>query len=996
MEVSVPSEARRPTPSASVLGWCALAALVGALLPTAATLLDLLRQSRPFSLQEVWRVQHAEPLHWIIDAAPALLSLGVGVALHWSARLIARENEARGALTRRLEGLLQEQRAARERTDFLMKALHHGVVLSDQSLRVLEWSPGAEEILGYSAADMRGRPLTDLADPADRARWDEALQDSAAAAGGTSWVLRGRKSNQLGIHLELSLVRWSTADGTVLGAVLRDITRQVLAEQRLREVEFNWRILAQNTSDVLLLLDRAGTILFANRGFAGQLPEDLLGADAAHLLQPELASELNRALEQVFGGGVPCAFENHQAADGASGLWCRLTPQTEDGDVVRAVLCITDTTERRARDAAQRHLAAIVSTTRDAVLSTDTDGRIRTWNRGAELLFGYTEPEVVGKSVTLLSRAGDRDAQREMIQRLRQGEALESCDVVRLTKTGKPLRVLLALSALRDEAGRFKGASGVLHDLTHLESLQDSLLEAKQAAESASRMKSQFLANMSHEVRTPLNGVVGAADLLRQTPLSATQASYVATLLDATQRLRMIVDDILDFSKIEAGKLTLESVDFDLKSMLEGSVELFRHAARQQGTELILQLPVQPLPRVVGDPHRLRQVIDNLLSNATKFTTDGEVCVSLQVVEDAASALRARIEVRDTGLGISAEAQSTVFLPFTQADTSTTRRFGGTGLGLPISRQLTQLMGGSLTLQSQLGSGSTFRVEVALVKSGSSARRPAQRPSLPAPAPGAGWRVLVAEDNVINQTIVVAMLEGLGCHVELAKNGRAAVERWHAGGHDAILMDCQMPEMSGFEATLEIRRLEGERHIPIIAMTAQAYPEDRERCLLSGMDDYLAKPVTRKALRATLSRWLELGSMVPELQLEPTPRAPAIDVAALQQLEEQLGDGGRELLEQLVSNFADDVARVCVRMTELLSRGDGEALAFEAHRLQSAAAYLAAGDLARDCKALERAARAGELGSARQLLAGLAREYDGAQRALEAYVRTPRPLAAAK
>jgi CheY-like chemotaxis protein len=217
------------------------------------------------------------------------------------------------------------------------------------------------------------------------------------------------------------------------------------------------------------------------------------------------------------------------------------------------------------------------------------------------------------------------------------------------------------------------------------------------------------------------------------------------------------------------------------------------------------------------------------------------------------------------------------------------------------------------------------------------------------------------------------------------------VERWRAGGHDAILMDCQMPEMSGFEATLEIRRLEGERHIPIIAMTAQAYPEDRERCLLSGMDDYVAKPVTRKTLHATLSRWIDLESMVPESSVDPPLRAPAIDVTALRQLEEQLGESGRELLAQLVRRFSADVPVACTRMTELLSRGDGDAVAFEAHRLHSAAAYLSAAELARDCRALERAARAGELNSARELLAGLAGECEGARLALEAYVRNPRP-----
>lgn len=365
--------ASRSTLAARVLGWCALTVLITAALPVAAM---------------AWRIRQGEPPHGMLDTAPALMSLVVGVALLWCARLVAREDQARAALTQQLEQLSLEQRTGRERTDFLMKALHHGVVLSDESLHVLEWSPGAEEILGYTAGEMFGRRLTDIADPIDQSRWEEALRDRASADEGTRWVLRGRKSNQLGIHLELSLVRWSTSEGNVLGAVLRDITRQVLAEQRLREVELNWRILAQNTSDVLLLLDRAGTISFANRGFAQQSPEELLGTNAAQHLDAELANELDQALQRVFDEGVASAFEDLRATESASWLWCRLTPQIEDGEVVRAVLCITDATERRARDAALRHLAAIVDTTRDAVLSTDAAGSIRTWNRGAELRLG--------------------------------------------------------------------------------------------------------------------------------------------------------------------------------------------------------------------------------------------------------------------------------------------------------------------------------------------------------------------------------------------------------------------------------------------------------------------------------------------------------------------------------------------------------------------------------------------------------------------------------
>jgi signal transduction histidine kinase/CheY-like chemotaxis protein len=429
---------------------------------------------------------------------------------------------------------------------------------------------------------------------------------------------------------------------------------------------------------------------------------------------------------------------------------------------------------------------------------------------------------------------------------------LDSRGEILLDAGGAPVRIL-----------------GVCQDITERKKAEDILLDrerellsARDQAVQASEFKSQFLANMSHEIRTPMNGVLGLAHLLLEMEGDPEKRNYLLALRDSGQNLLAIINDILDFSKVEAGRLELEEIEFDLPQVVATAVSLFKSQAIGKGLALELDVPAT-LPRWVrGDPVRVRQILTNLINNAVKFTDAGRVRVQVA----AAAGGRFRFEVSDTGIGIDPAYHDRLLDPFRQADSSTTRRFGGTGLGIPICRQLVALMDGAFDYVSEPGQGSTFWFEIPLsVRSPESAQAVANRSDRDhregrannqrEAAARPGTKILLVEDNAVNRLVAKAMLERLGYHVDVAETGVEAVEAAREASYAFILMDCLMPVMDGYEATARIRKMEGPAaRTPIIALTALAMTGDKEKCLAAGMDDYLSKPLGPEGLAAVLER----------------------------------------------------------------------------------------------------------------------------------------------
>jgi PAS domain S-box-containing protein len=856
----------------------------------------------------------------------------------------------------------------------LLDSLQIGVVVFGPAAEAAFANRAALEMLGLSEEAVLGRSALALGDmvvredgspfPPEDHPAPVALATGRAVRAVTLGFYNAVRRDRVWLLVNADPEVADTGEVRSVVCTFVDITIFKRAEQRLQESETRYRRLVENAPDIIYGTDVNGYFTYVNPAASrmmGYPAQELVGTHFTHLVHPDHRQRVAAFLVRQFQDRVPATYDEFPVVprDGHE-LWIGQNVQLlVTGDRVEGFQAVArDITERKraqlALDRERQQLRDIVTHAPVAMALLDRDLRYvahsrkwaRMWGMDGRDLVGRTHPELFPALAARYTEAIGRALAGEVVSS--PEDALELAD-------GTRVYTRWVLHPWRDPDGTVAGVVTVVQNI-------DLLVRGRRAAEEASRTKSEFLANVSHELRTPLGQVIGLSGLLQRTRLDEQQRQWLDLVRGAAGELLERIDGILQFARLEEHPPELRVEPFDPRALAESLLASFTQAGEAKGLTLRCLIEDRLPGRVAGDASRLRQLLHQLVGNAVKFTDAGSVGLRV-TASGPAEEPTLTFAVADTGVGISAEEQARLFEPFTQLDGSPSRRHGGTGLGLALARRLAEALCGRLTVESAPGAGSTFTFTAPFEPVDEGWADAAAAPAASEPeAEGEAERplVLVAEDNPINRKVVLAMLDKLGYQAEAVSNGLEAVEACTRGTYQAVLMDCMMPDMDGYRATAWIRQREaGARRTPILALTASTAPGDREKCFAAGMDGYLSKPLSLKALDESLRRWV---------RRRPEPAPPTTEESTsgsrlpadhpLRVLEAQ---GRREAVIEIIDLFLQTTPLRLERLREVAREGEAGTFLSLAHSLRGAALQLGATEVARLCAEAQSAARLGEL-----------------------------------
>ena len=874
---------------------------------------------------------------------------------------------------------------------------------------------GAERMLGYTAAEvMNTITPADISDPHELVARAQALSVELATPitpGFEALVFKASRGIEDIYELTyirkdgsrfpavVSVTALRDARDAIIGYLLigTDNTARKAAEEALLKADALQSAIFNSANFSSIATDAKGVIQIFNVG-----AERMLGYTAAEVMNTITPADISdpkelisraEALSVELATAIEPGFEAlvFKASRGIEDIY-ELTYIRKDGSRFPAVVSVTalrdaqgaiigylligtDNTARKLVEEAQKqsdqklrdqqfYTRSLIESNIDALMTIDPAGIITDVNKQTEALTGSTRDELIG--APFRDCFTDPERADAGIKRVLSEKSVTDYELTARARDGKQTVVSYNATTFYDRSRKLQGVFAAARDVTERKRFERELQQAKAAAESASRTKSDFLASMSHEIRTPMNSIMGIADLLAKTALTPEQDKYVQIFRRSGDNLLNLINDILDLSKVEASQLDLERTGFSLTDHLEKVIEMVAPRAQEKALTLTCEIAPGVSNDLVGDPTRLRQVLLNLLGNAIKFTEAGEVSLKVEPDQDFAVPTALRFTVSDTGIGIPKEKMSRVFERFTQADSSTTRRFGGSGLGLTISRRLVELMGGRIWVESHVGKGSLFGFAVPF-EVWAEANRPADAPvGMAAEEPLRPLRILLAEDSPDNCTIALAYLEDTPYRVDVAETGVIACQMFKAGHYDLVLMDRQMPAMDGLTATRTIRAWETKHDrspTPIIALTASALKGDRETCLAAGCTAYLTKPIKQDVLLQAIRDYSAAAS----------PSLPAGGGAT-----DRSERAARKLVERTPGYLAN-CRRNVVSMTEALDRADFAAVTILGHNLRGSGGGFGFQAITDIGAGLEQASTDSDMGVSRDWVSQLSSYLDGVE-----------------
>ena len=923
------------------------------------------------------------------------------------------------SLRHRVERACVQSRAERERIK--SDARYRSVVeeMSDlvQSVapdgRIVFVNRAWRETLGYSKAEVAGLTLSDVIDPHNQSHCVEILGRLMAGedVGMIEVVLRARDGRAVPVEGRLNL-HYDSGKPVASNGIFRDLTQRKAAQSALRQASERLSLALSGSRLALWDLDLTTGTVFLGEEWAQIVETESRGPISVNYeelvaaVHPDDMAALKTALVESLKG-VRKAYSVEHRIKTARGRWKwvlshgMVAQRDASGRALRMTGTNADIDERKRADenlrSALLRQEAILRTSPVAVFVV-RDRVILQCNPMMERMFGYQPGEM---SALPTQRVCAVEQQWRLIGEqgypaMLDGEYRQEVEYMR--KDGSRFWGLLNGTCI-DPSQVVKDYLFAIADITDQKATEAALGKAREAADAANQAKSAFLATMSHEIRTPMNAILGLLELVGLTRLDTEQEKMVGVIRDAADSLLRIINDILDVSKIEAGQMQIQPEPASLAEVIRAVAATLTEDARRKGLALELRLDPAITPLLVFDPLRMKQILFNLVGNAIKFTPEGRVELRAALVRDKGDTQMIRIEVEDSGIGIRVEDQAKLFRPFMQAEADTTRRFGGSGLGLVICQSLTQMMGGTLTLSSEPGRGTTLTLLIELrIAQGTGAKAthnsrwatrswPRITPEMLAAGPAQGLiRVLVAEDNEVNQTVMQRQLSVLGCVADIAGNGAQALLLWSRERYDLVLCDCQMPEMDGYTFARSVRAAESgdpqRKRTPIVACTASAMAAAAQACYDAGMDEVLSKPASLTALRRVLADWVSGGtSSISVSDADPsglahvaaaaaTPNDTPVDCERLRQITG--GDAGLE--RELLSLFRSQHAAEAAVLLAAIDAGDVGAAEKAAHRIRSAACAVGAQNLGALCESIELAAQRGELAQLRHARPQLERE----------------------